>query len=67
MHGSWYSFSVTKKKVRISLEATETLSDRAGHICVGGNKLVLSPWSTVIVKYHKLSTMKEFYEVLTRP
>eukprot|EP01004_Peranema_trichophorum_P002733 NODE_1768_length_1817_cov_47.417946_g1498_i0.p1 GENE.NODE_1768_length_1817_cov_47.417946_g1498_i0~~NODE_1768_length_1817_cov_47.417946_g1498_i0.p1 ORF type:complete len:516 (-),score=82.41 NODE_1768_length_1817_cov_47.417946_g1498_i0:268-1731(-) len=65
MGGFWYSVVVTKKKVKLSLENADRSSAIARPIGVGGAKLTLSPWSTVSVKYHKVTTIRDFYTLMT--
>jgi len=66
LNGSWYSIIVTKKKVKLTLEIAEVTGTPQLPISIGGNKLILCPWSSVGVKYHKMSTMKEFYDLMSK-
>jgi hypothetical protein len=72
MSGSWYCISVTNKRVKISVESSSGGkvhgdAEKTGMpIVVGGNRLMICPWSTVSVKYNKVTTMRNFYELMAR-
>jgi len=66
INGSWYHVTVTKKKVKLALEDMEVLKAKQRPISIGGNKLILCAWSSVGVKYHKMSTMREFYDLMSK-
>ena len=57
---------IAVRKVKLALESAEVLKAKQRPISIGGNKLILCPWSSVGVKYHKMSTMREFYDLMNK-
>ena len=57
--------TVTKKKVRISVESI-TGGASESTVIVGSNRLTVGSWSTVTVKHNRVNAVRQFYEMMSK-